>query len=130
MNEDFLGKDGCCLSCYECGKCSSPCYSCKCTKCDWYYDGNLINIKQRCYYLAMKKETIWFDYLKLIGGTEKAYLVSDNNIDIWIPKQFIKFKNNEIGITCWIADEKGLLGNGLDELDGEYNEYNEDMEVW
>jgi len=116
-----LGTFGCCLACRECGKCYEPCYTCVCSKCDWYHDGDFRYIKQRCFYLDMKKEIIWFDYLNVLDSSGKAYLLSDGDIQVWIPAQFIRFRNGDIGIAQWIADEKGLFGEeGIFELDGQH----------
>ena len=116
MDTSF-GKFGCCLACRECGNCRDPCYNCICSKCDWYHDGTLQRIKQRCFYLDLKKEISWFDFLSLVHSTEKAYLISDGKIQAWIPSVFVEFKKNEIGIISWIADEKGFFPNGVWELD-------------
>ena len=116
--ETIFGKFGCCLACDECGKCYTPCSNCKCSKCDWYHKGSLQYIKQRCYYLDFKKEFIIFDYLKIISSTEKAYLISDGEIQAWIPSKFVRFEEHDISIVNWIADEKGFFDEGILELEG------------
>ena len=121
-----LGTFGCCLACRECGKCHGPCYNCICSKCDWYTK-SLYSVhgekvfSQHCFYLSFKREIVLFDYLKVLNSSDKAYLLSDGDIQVWIPSQFIRFKNGDIGITQWIADEKGLFGEeGIFELDGQH----------
>jgi hypothetical protein len=48
-------------------------------------------------------------YLELIHQTEKAYLVSDGDNNIWLPKSQVEYDGEEFSIPEWLAIDKGLV---------------------
>jgi len=126
MSIDYLGEDGCCLICIERGECETPCYECKCTKCEWYckvyYDIGSDYPPARegkCGYLEFKWEMVRYD-AKIIRETEKAVLLRCEGFkDAWFPKSQIDITSNGIYIPNWLAEEKGwVLDDDWFELDG------------
>jgi hypothetical protein len=136
MDEEYrkknFGKFGCCIACNERGTCSHPCYSCICSKCDWYVDslysyslGKKI-FNQKCYYLNLKKEYIECPDIVIEKETEKAYFLNDGEKTAWIPKKLTRFRNGNIAIADWLLDEHFPYDDGVFELDGlHYKEYEE-----
>ena len=120
IEEDYLGKPGCCLVCVESGVCSYPCFGCKCTKCSWYYiDAG----KGNCGYLAFKRGFEWFEDLRIVRTTDKAVLVEDDDGKrVWLPKSQILIKKRAgklvIAIPRWLIEKLGLDTSGWFELDG------------
>ena len=59
-----------------------------------------------------EEKTVWVDHDGILYETTKAILFDIGGDKVWLPRsQIIDHGEEQVGITPWIAEQKGIKGD-------------------